>query len=218
MDVLGRRCGPSTTEYNDDDDGTIHRTLSAAMRAAVTALAGDVDTQYVYTTTTDGSDLTDVYGPLDVVQLANGTPGSYRQHHPQLLRDGNPSAHLVTETLSLGRYLFRTEQRAPRWFCSERGRRCRLLRVHWEVRLRAFCGCRGKQRPDLPARDDLVDGSVLHGLLGGQDEVAVGVLGHALERLPCMGAMIPFISSRLRTNSLAWIANSVVMLPPGELM
>jgi hypothetical protein len=215
---------PSTTEYNndddddDDDDCTIHRTLSAAMRAAVTALAGDVDTQYVYTTTTDGSDLTDVYGPLDVVQLANGTPGSYRQHHPQLLRDGNPSAHLVTETLSLGRYLFRTEQRAPRWFCSERGRRCRLLRVHWEVRLRAFCGCRGKQRPDLPARDDLVDGSVLHGLLGGQDEVAVGVLGHALERLPCMGAMIPFISSRLRTNSLAWIANSVVMLPPGELM
>ena len=70
---------PSTTEYidnddDDDDDGTIHRTLSAAMRAAVTALAGDVDTQYVYTTTTDGSDLTDVYGPLDVVQLANGTP------------------------------------------------------------------------------------------------------------------------------------------------
>jgi hypothetical protein len=55
------------------DDGTIHRKLSPAMRAAVlavTPLAGDVDT-----TTTDGSDLTDVYGPLDVVQLANGTPG-----------------------------------------------------------------------------------------------------------------------------------------------
>ena len=69
---------PSTKEYNDDDDddddGTIHRTLSAAMRAAVTALAGDVDTQYVYTTTIDGSDLIDVYGPLDVVQLANGPP------------------------------------------------------------------------------------------------------------------------------------------------
>jgi hypothetical protein len=35
---------PSTTECNDD--GTIHRTLSPAMRAvvlAVTALAGDVD-------------------------------------------------------------------------------------------------------------------------------------------------------------------------------
>ena len=77
-DALGRRCGPSTTEYNDDDDdGTIHRVLSAAMRAAVlavTALAGDVDTQYVYTTTIDGSDLIDVYGPLDVVQLANGPP------------------------------------------------------------------------------------------------------------------------------------------------
>jgi hypothetical protein len=38
-------------------------------------------------------------------------------------------------------------------------------------------------RPDFPARDDLVDGSVLHGLLGRQDEVTVGVLGHALERL-----------------------------------
>jgi hypothetical protein len=49
--------------------------------------------------------------------------------------------------------------------------------------LRAFCGCRGKQRPDLPARDDLVDGPVLHGSLGGQDEVAVGVLGHALNGL-----------------------------------
>jgi hypothetical protein len=47
-DVLRRRCRPSTTEYNedDDDDGTIHRTLSEAMRAAVlaeTALAGDVE-------------------------------------------------------------------------------------------------------------------------------------------------------------------------------
>jgi len=41
---------------------------------AVTALAGDVDTQYVYTTTTDGSDLTDVYGPLHAVQLATGPP------------------------------------------------------------------------------------------------------------------------------------------------
>jgi len=77
VDVLGRRCGASTTEY--DDDGTIHRTLSPAMRAAVlavTPLVGDVDTQHVYPTTTDGSDLTDVYGPLHVVQLANGTPGS----------------------------------------------------------------------------------------------------------------------------------------------
>jgi len=100
VDVLGRRCGPSTTEYNDG--GTIHRTLSAAMRAAVTALAGDVDTQYVYTTTTDGSDLTDVYGPLDVVQLANGTPSPYRQHTHNVYGTGT-QAHLVTETLSLGR-------------------------------------------------------------------------------------------------------------------
>jgi len=41
----------STTEYNDND-GTIQRTLSAAMRAAVlavTALAGDVDTPYLCT-------------------------------------------------------------------------------------------------------------------------------------------------------------------------
>jgi hypothetical protein len=58
---------------------------------AVTALAGDVGTQYVYTTTTDGSELTDVYGPLHAVQLANETPGAYRQH-TQLLRTGNPSA------------------------------------------------------------------------------------------------------------------------------
>src|SRR2546430_2604899 len=65
------------------------------------------------------------------------------------------------------------------------------MRAQWEVRLRAFCGRRGKQRPDLPARDDLVDGSVLHGLLGRQDEVAVGVLGHALERLPCMAGDDP---------------------------
>ena len=99
---------PSTTEYNndddddDDDDCTIHRTLSAAMRAAVTALAGDVDTQYVYTTTTDGSDLTEVYGPLDVVQLANGTPSPYRQHTHNVYGTGT-QAHLVTETLSLGR-------------------------------------------------------------------------------------------------------------------
>src|SRR6266545_2718028 len=56
----------------------------------------------------------------------------------------------------------------------------------WEPRLRASCGCRYKLRPDFQARDDLVDGSVLHGLLGGQDEVAVGVLGHALEWLPRM--------------------------------
>ena len=49
VDVLGRRWRPSTKEYNDDD-GTIHRMLSAAMRAAVlavTALACDVDTQHV---------------------------------------------------------------------------------------------------------------------------------------------------------------------------
>jgi hypothetical protein len=63
-----------------------------AVVLAVTALAGDVDTQYGSTTTTGGSDLTDVYGPLHAVQLANGTPGSYRQHHPQLRRDGSPSA------------------------------------------------------------------------------------------------------------------------------
>ena len=50
--------------------------------------------------------------------------------------------------------------------------------------LRAACSCHRKLRQDLPARDDLVDGPILHGLLGGQDEVAVGVLGHLLERLP----------------------------------
>src|SRR6266545_1615321 len=37
-----------------------------------------------------------------------------------------------------------------------------------EVRLRASCSCHRKLRQDLPARDDLVDGPIFHGLLGGQ--------------------------------------------------
>ena len=76
----------------------------------MTALAGDVDTQYAYTTMTDGSDLTDVYGPLDVVQLANGTPGSYRQHTHDVYGTGT-QAHLVTETLSRGRYFLTASER-----------------------------------------------------------------------------------------------------------
>ena len=125
MDVLGRRCGASTTEY--DDDGTIHRTLSPAMRAAVlavTPLVGDVDTQHVYPTTTDGSDLTDVYGPLHVVQLANGTPGSYRQHTHNFYGTGT-HVHLVTDTIARSLSLL-DGQRAPHRFCSEREHRPRL--------------------------------------------------------------------------------------------
>ena len=48
------------------------------MRAAVlggTEAAGNVDTQYVYATTTDGSDLTDVYGPLHTAQIGSGARG-----------------------------------------------------------------------------------------------------------------------------------------------
>src|SRR5438034_5544151 len=84
-------------------------------------------------------------------------------------------------TRSLGRYLFLTGSERPTGSALSASTARGFLRARWEVRLRAFCGCRGKQRPDLPAGDDLVDGSVLDGLLGGQDEVAVGVLGHALD-------------------------------------
>ncbi len=43
--------------------------------------------------------------------------------------------------------------------------------------------CR-KLRLDLAGGDEFVHGSVLHGLLGREDEVAVGVLRHLLTRLP----------------------------------
>src|SRR6185369_13025557 len=49
--------------------------------------------------------------------------------------------------------------------------------------LRATRGGCSKFRRDLPARDDLVDQAVLLRLLGGHDEVPVGVLGDLLERL-----------------------------------
>jgi len=58
------------------------------------------NTQYVYTTMTDGSDLTDVYGPLHAVQLANGTPAPTDSTTHNVYRTGT-QAHLVTGTRSL---------------------------------------------------------------------------------------------------------------------
>src|SRR3954452_25440599 len=49
--------------------------------------------------------------------------------------------------------------------------------------LRARRRGRSKFRRDLPARDHLVDQTVVLGLLGGHDEVAVGVLPDLLEGL-----------------------------------
>jgi RHS repeat-associated protein len=93
----------STTEY--DSNGNVVRTLSQAMRAAVLGgmeAAGNVDTQYVYTTTADGSDLTDVYGPLHLAQIGSGasaTTGLYRQHvHNTYGAPNTNQAHLVIET------------------------------------------------------------------------------------------------------------------------
>jgi hypothetical protein len=83
---------PLTTEYDDDD--AIRRTLSPAMWAAVivvTALARDVDTQYVYTTTTDGPTSPTSTDRLDVVNSRTG-PRLVPAAHPHRRRDGNPSA------------------------------------------------------------------------------------------------------------------------------
>ena len=67
--------------------------------------------------------------------------------------------------------------------------------------------CR-KLRLDLAGGDEFVHGSVLHGLLGREDEVAVGTFDTFSSGCPVCLAMISFISSRLRTISLAWISMS----------
>ena len=50
------------------------------------------NTQYAYTTMTDGSNLTDVYGPFHAVQLANGTADFYRRYTHNFYGTGNRSA------------------------------------------------------------------------------------------------------------------------------
>jgi RHS repeat-associated protein len=80
----------STTEYNTD--GSISRTLSPSDRALViagTAAAGDVDTQYQYAVSADGVDLTEVFGPLHSVQLADGSIVQARRHTVTTYGSGN---------------------------------------------------------------------------------------------------------------------------------
>jgi hypothetical protein len=93
---------PSTRAY--DDDGTIRRTLSPAMRAvvlAVTALAGDVENPVRRRWVQPHPR----YGPRHAV--ANVTPGSYRQDTHNIY-GMETEAHLGAKTPSLGRYLFLT--------------------------------------------------------------------------------------------------------------
>src|SRR5438876_1189343 len=99
---------PSTTAYNDD--GTSRRTLSPSMRAvvlAVTARAGDVDAHCVYT---------DERWVRPHRRLRTAQRGATREREPPALTGQDThnvygmgtQAHLVTETLSLGRYRFLT--------------------------------------------------------------------------------------------------------------
>ena len=116
---------PLTTEYNDD--GTIHRTLSPAMRAvvlAVTALAGDVEHAVRLHHDDRWVQPHRRLGPFQAVQLANGTPGSYRQHTHNFYGTGT-HVHLVTDTIARSLFLL-DGQRAPHRFCSEREHRPRL--------------------------------------------------------------------------------------------
>jgi RHS repeat-associated protein len=80
----------STTEYNDD--GTVARTMSPADRALVLAglaAAGDVDTQYTYSVTSDGADPTEVLGPMHSVQLPDGSVVQARLHTVTTYGNGN---------------------------------------------------------------------------------------------------------------------------------